>query len=92
MRWRCCVRRSGPASKCIDVVIVSEGYTEEEKDVFYADARAAVESILSHEPFKTLANRFNFVAVALPSNESGVSIPKQGLWVDTALGSSFDTF
>jgi len=86
------LRRSGPASKCIDVVIVSEGYTEEEMDVFYADARAAVESILSHEPFKTLANRFNFVAVALPSNESGVSIPKQGLWVDTALGSSFDTF
>ena len=86
------LRRSGPASKCIDVVIVSEGYTEEEMDVFYADARTAVESILSHEPFKTLANRFNFVAVALPSNESGVSIPKQGLWVDTALGSSFDTF
>ena len=86
------IRRSGPASHCIDVAIVAEGYTAEEMDTFYAAATAAVESLLAHEPFKALAKRFNFVAVALPSRESGVSIPKQGLWVDTALGSSFDTF
>lgn len=84
--------RNGPASRCIDVAIVSEGYTGEEMELFYADAQAAVESLLSHEPFKALAKRFNFVAVGLPSRESGVSIPQQGLWVDTALGSSFDTF
>ena len=35
---------------------------------------------------------FNFTAVALESRESGVSIPHEHLWKDTALGASFDTF
>lgn len=86
------LHHSGKASDCIDVVILPEGYTADEMDIFYSDAQAAVESILLHEPFRTLGDRFNFMAVRLPSEESGVSIPKQGIWKSTALGSHFDTF
>ena len=32
------------------------------------------------------------MAVALPSQNSGISIPKRGLWKQTALSSHFDTF
>ena len=86
------IHHSGTASECIDVAILPEGYTAEEMDVFYADAEAAVQSILAHEPFSSLKDRFNFIAVSLPSEDSGVSIPKQHIWKNTALGSHFDTF
>lgn len=86
------VLKSGSPEECIDIVIVAEGYTAAEKDLFYADASRTVEAMLSHEPYASMKDRFNFVAVALESAESGVSIPHQGLWKDTAVGSSFDTF
>lgn len=84
--------RSGSAQDCIDVVFLPEGYTADEMERFYQDAQIAVESFLQHEAFRELAERFNFVAVELPSAESGVSVPHRGEWRDTALGSHFDTF
>ena len=60
--------------------------------VFYADAQKAVDALLQHEPFNRYADRFNFVAVALPSADTDVSIPKEGKWRNTALGSNFSTF
>ncbi len=84
--------RSGSPQDCIDVVILPEGYTAAEMDLFYRDAAVAVESFMKHEAFGELRDRFNFVAVELPSAESGVSVPRRGEWKDTALGSHFDTF
>ena len=88
-RW---LHRSGDSREKIDIAIVAEGYTEAEAELFYRDARTAMESIWSHEPFKIMQDRFNIVAVAPVSQDSGVSIPHDGLWKETALGSHFDTF
>lgn len=76
----------------IDVAILAEGYTMAERAKFYRDARAAVESILAAEPFKSSKEHFRFVAVAAPSDESGVSIPHKNEWKASALASHFDTF
>ena len=76
----------------IDIAVVAEGYTQEEMGTFIQDAKAAMESLWAHEPFSSLKDRFNIVAVSLPSEDSGVSVPRQGIWKDTATGSSFDTF
>lgn len=84
--------RSGSPEEKIDVAVVAEGYTAGEIELFYEDARKAVEAILSHQPFDRYADRFNFVAVALPSEDSGVSVPGDGVWKNTALGSHFNTF
>ncbi len=86
------ILQSGSPETCIDVAILAEGYNAEEKEVFYEDARKAVESILSHSPFDKYENKFNFLAVALESDSSGVSVPGQGIWKETALSSNFDTF
>ncbi len=86
------ILRSGSAEECIDVVILPEGYTAAEMETFYKDAAVAVESFLNHPVFNELRDRFNFVAVDLPSAQSGVSVPRRGEWKDTALGSHFDTF
>ena len=84
--------KSGTPEEKIDVAIVAEGYTAEEMSTFYADAQTAMEAIFKHEPFGTYKDRFNFVAVALESADSGVSVPGQGEWKNTALKAHFDTF
>lgn len=84
--------KSGDASECIDVVILAEGYTLSERELFLSDARTAMEEILSYEPFSSFRDRFNFRAVALESAESGVSVPLEGLWKNTALSAHFSTF
>jgi len=94
-RWRTpwrYIRKSGDSKDCIDVAFVAEGYTEQELDVFYRDCELTVEAIASHEPFKSEIEKFNFIGVASPSIESGVSIPHKGIWVNTTLSSSYDTF
>lgn len=84
--------KSGTAEDCIDVAIVAEGYTADEAELFYKDAESAVNAILAHAPFDAYRDRFNFVAIALPSEDSGVSVPGEGVWKKTALGSHFNTF
>ncbi|MDR0746108.1 MAG: IgA Peptidase M64 [Mediterranea sp.] len=84
--------RNGSEDKTIDIVLLAEGYTIEEMDTFYKDAQIACESIFSHEPFQSMKEKFNVIAVATPSTDSGVSIPGRQLWKNTAFGSHFDTF
>ncbi len=84
--------RSGDPSEKIDVAVVAEGYTADEMEKFYEHAQVAVDAILAHAPFGEYRDRFNFVAVALESEDSGVSVPREGLWLDTAVGSHYDTF
>lgn len=86
------LHRGGTSRECIDVAIVAEGYTADEMETFYRDAQAACRAILAHAPFDRLARRFNFIAVGAPSEDSGVSVPREGMWRRTAVGSNFDTF
>ena len=78
--------------KCIDVAILAERYTLQEMQTFYEDADIACKSIFDHEPFKSMKKRFNVVAVASPSTDSGVSVPRLNEWKHTAFGSHFSTF
>lgn len=76
----------------INVAILAEGYTPDEMSTFRQHADTAVSAILAHEPFGKFADRFNFYIVYTPSQESGVSIPKNNDWKTTAFGSHFSTF
>ena len=84
--------RNGNEKDCIDVAILAEGYTDKEMDLFYQDAESACESLFSHEPFRSMKDKFNIVAVASPSTDSGVSVPRENQWKQTAVHSHFDTF
>lgn len=86
------LHQGGSPEKCIDVVIVPEGYTADQMELFHKDAGIAVNSLFSHEPFKTFQDRFNILAVELASKDGEVSVPKEGLWTETALSSHFSTF
>jgi hypothetical protein len=76
----------------IDIAIVAEGYTASEMDLFMEDARTAMESLFAHEPFGSRKDCFNIVCVQMPSKDSGVSVPRLGMWKETSVGSHFDTF
>ena len=84
--------QNGNPGKCIDVAILAEGYTPQEMQTFYEDAGIACESLFAHEPFKSMKERFNIVAVASSSIDSGVSVPRLNEWKHTAFGSHFSTF
>lgn len=80
------------SNKCIHIAFVAEGYREQEMPLFLSDAQATMNAIFSHEPFKSMKDRFSIVAVESPSLESGTSEPGKGIWKNTALHSHFDTF
>ena len=79
-------------SRCIHIAYIAEGYTEAEMPVFIKDCRIAMEALFAHEPFKSMRQRFNIIAVKAPSAESGTSEPSKRIWKNTALHSHFDTF
>jgi hypothetical protein len=76
----------------IHVAILPEGFTADEMEKFHEYARRTANSLFSHEPFGTLRDRFDIIAVDVPSKDSDVSVPKDGIWRNTAFGSHFSTF
>jgi hypothetical protein len=86
------IHKGGEPEQTIDVAIIGEGYTTSEEELFFNDASKAVESILSHSPFKEESDKFNFLAVFTPSTDSGVSTPRLNDWKDTKFASHFSTF
>ena len=79
-------------TNCIDLAIVAEGYTEAQMGKFYHDCQRAVDALFAWEPFKSLKDRFNVVAVAAPSEEAGPTVPHRGVWHTTPANSHYDTF
>ena len=86
------LQKAADTTRCIHIAYVAEGYTEAEMANFIEDCRTANEALFAHEPFKSLRQRFNVVAVKSPSMESGTSEPSKGIWKNTVLHSHFDTF
>lgn len=86
------VQKPADTTRCIHIAYIAEGYKEEEMGTFLEDVNIANEALFAHEPFKSMRNRFEVVAVKAPSKESGTSEPSNGIWRNTALGSHFDTF
>lgn len=82
----------GTISNPIDVAILPEGYTTTDKEAYFAQAQAAADAILEAEPFRSNRDAFNFVAVWQPSEATGVSVPKNSDWKNTAFQSHFSTF
>lgn len=79
-------------SKAIDIAVIAEGYTAKQMNKFFKDAEKLAESLFTHEPFITYKNRINIYAVAAVSDNSGISMPHEDNWKNTAIGSHFYTF
>lgn len=83
---------SGDPARKIDIVLLPEGYTEDEMDQFREDCRQFAEGLFTFSPYKENRSKFNIRAVLAPSEESGSDMPAENMWRKTILNSSFYTF
>lgn len=82
---------NGDPQQKVDLVIIGEGYRSEEEAKFKKDLERYVEVFFNWEPYKSYRNSFNIYGVLKPSTESGCDEPRQGLFRNTALNSSFNS-
>jgi hypothetical protein len=83
---------AGPPAEAVDVLILGDGYTAEEMPKFRADARRFAEALFEYEPYRAQRGRISVRAVEVASRETGTDEPRKGIWRDTALSCSFNTF
>ena len=83
---------NGPADRKVDLLILGDGYTQAGMAKFHADAKRLVDVLFSVTPFKERKSDFNVRALDLPSADSGIDRPSDGLHRRTALGTSYDIF
>ena len=81
-----------PVDKAVDIVLLPDGYTNLEMGKFINDCKFFVESLFSYEPYISYKDRFNVRAVMVPSEDSDISMPAEGIYRNTALSCSFWTF
>jgi hypothetical protein len=86
------IRVNGPSQDKVDLLIVGDGYTKGEMKKFEAAARRLADHLFAVSPFKERAKDFNVWALALPTEESGVSRPSTGVHHASPLGTRYDIF
>ncbi|MFA8449598.1 MAG: M64 family metallopeptidase [Bacteroidales bacterium] len=86
------VHISGEPSKKLDIVIIPEGYTQEELGRFTEDCKNFSDKLFSFAPYDKHKQNINIRGVWAPSAESGSAIPKERIYKNTILQSNFYTF
>jgi hypothetical protein len=80
---------NGDPHKKVDVVILAEGYTIEERGKFVEDLERFVGYFFEQEPYKSNKSDFNFYGVFKPSEESGTDLPGADIFVNSVLNTTF---
>lgn len=83
---------NGDPTSRVDIVVIPEGYTKNEMKKFKKDIEKFVKYLFGSSPFKENKNNFNIWAIEAFSEESGTDIPRQNIWKNTIVNSSFYTF
>lgn len=83
---------NGPIHSKVDILILGDGYTQEENNQFHKDVTRLVGALFRQEPFQSRKKDFNVRAVDLASAQSGISNPRKNVWKKSALGLSFNSF
>lgn len=83
--------KSGDPHKCLDVVILGEGYTKDEENKFEQDLVFFSRLFLKHPPYDRYIDKINIYGVLKPSLESGIDEPRAGIFKNTALSFTFNS-
>ncbi|MEU5691484.1 M64 family metallopeptidase [Actinosynnema sp. NPDC020468] len=84
------VQQTGPSDQRFDLVLVGDGYTEDDLDTYRAHVAGKWAELSAVEPFKSYKDKFNVWQVDVLSPESGVdNDPALGSAKDTALDMGF---
>lgn len=82
----------GNHAKRVDIVVLPEGYSADERAKFEEACQKFAEAMFTYAPYDRLKEKFNIRAVWAPSEESGVTIPGERVWRNTACMANFTTF
>lgn len=86
------IRVNGSSPDKVDLLVMGDGYTQAEMKKFEADAKRLADHLFTVSPFKERAADFNVWALAVPTQEAGVSRPSTGVHHASALGTRYDIF
>lgn len=67
------IAEQGPSQNRICLTFLGDGYTEPEKEKFFADVAAMVDDLFNGQTFQSYKALFNIYAVFVPSKESGIT-------------------
>ncbi len=79
----------GHPHRCVDFLLVADGYTAEEEEKFAADCRRMTEMLFRYEPYSSEKTAINVRSVFRASAESDVSKPHFGEYRSGSVGTSF---
>jgi hypothetical protein len=82
----------GPPHQKVDLVVLGEGYAEDELTRFHDDVRRLVGRLFEYEPFRSRREDFNVRAIDLPAAESGVSRPHAGKYRRNPVATQYSIF
>lgn len=83
---------NGDVKSKVDIVILGDGYTSEEMNVFREDANKFVEYFFAVDPYKARKNDFNVWSVEVISQESGIANPAKNFFPKNPLETTYNTF
>lgn len=82
--------QNGPLDRRMTIIVVSEGYKEEEIPIFLADAQRVTDKIFAASPFKEYKSYFNVLAVSVASKDSGIDWYGWGKVRDTHFNATYN--
>ena len=83
---------NGSPNQCIDIVVLGEGYSIQDKQKFIDDAKYFAKVITESNVFEDLKDKINVRAVFTPAPSSGMNHPHQERMKRSALGLSYGAF
>ncbi|MFH0892968.1 MAG: M64 family metallopeptidase [Bacteroidota bacterium] len=83
------VLKNGDPAVKVDLVIIPDGYTKDEMELFKKDCEKFSKYLFNAEPFKSNKKKFNIYGVEAPSQESGPDVPGENVWKNTILNTTF---
>src|SRR5262245_10506701 len=86
------IEKNGEAAQKVDLLLLGDGYTADERRKFEADARRLADRLFAATPFKERRKDFNVWGLCPPARESGISSPSTGVHKSNPLGSTYDAF
>ncbi|MGZ3459155.1 MAG: IgA Peptidase M64 [Archangium sp.] len=84
------LQESGPPADKVDLLILGDGYTEQERAKFEKDARRLMDILFTYSPFKERRHDFNIWGLMPAARQSGISRPSTGLHRDSPVGATYD--
>jgi hypothetical protein len=86
------IEKNGDSATKVDLLLLGDGYTVDERKKFEADARRMIGYLFNTSPFKERRRDFNVWGLCPLARESGISRPSSGIHRASPLRTAYDTF